>query len=172
MDLSTTYMGLKLKSPFVPSAGPYGEKVENLKRMEDAGAAAVVLHSLFEEQIRHEENELVHHLEHGTESFAESLSYFPAQSEYRLGTEEYLRLIESCRKALSVPVIASLNGMTPGGWVKYARKMESAGAHALELNIYFLATDMAETGAQVEDRYLEILRSIKAEVKIPVDDKK
>lgn len=168
MDLSTTYMGLKLKSPFVPSAGPYGEKVENLKRMEEAGAAAVVLHSLFEEQIRQEEHDLVHGLEHGTESYAESLSYFPAQSEYRLGTEEYLRLIEGCRKVLSVPVIASLNGMTPGGWVNYAKKMESAGASALELNIYFLATDPAESGGQVEERYVEILKSVKSQVKIPV----
>lgn len=168
MDLSTTYMGLKLKSPFVPAAGPYSEKVDNLKRMEEAGASAVVLHSLFEEQIRHEEAELAHHLEHGTDSFAEALSYFPEPSEYRLGTEEYLRHIEACRKGLGIPVIASLNGMTPGGWVRYAKKMESAGAHALELNIYYLATDPAESSAVVEQRYLDIVRSVRQEVKIPL----
>jgi dihydroorotate dehydrogenase (fumarate) len=168
MDLSTTYMGMKLKSPFVPSAGPYSEKLDNLKRMEEAGAAAVVLHSLFEEQIRHEEHEIAHHLEHGTESFAEALTYFPEPSEYRLGTEEYLRLIESCRKGLGIPVIASLNGVTPGGWVRFARKMQDAGAHALELNVYYLATDLAEPAKSVEDRYLEIVRSVKKEVKIPV----
>ncbi|MDM7914533.1 MAG: dihydroorotate dehydrogenase-like protein, partial [Candidatus Eisenbacteria bacterium] len=153
MDLSTTYMGLKLKSPLVPSSGPYSEKLDNLKRMEEAGAAAVVLHSLFEEQIKLEEEELVQHLEQGTHSHPESLTYFPEPSEYRLSTEEYLRHVEACRKGLSIPVIASLNGVSPGGWTKYARKMQDAGAHALELNVYFLATDPGETGQQVEDRY-------------------
>lgn len=168
MDLSTTYMGLALRSPLVPSAGPYAEKVESLKSLEDAGAGAVILHSLFEEQIRHEEQELVTRTEAGTESFAESLSYFPAQSEYRLGTEEYLRHIEKLRRALRIPVIASLNGNTPGGWTRYAKKMESAGANALELNVYFMATDPKETSAQIEDRYIEIVRSVKAQVNIPV----
>jgi dihydroorotate dehydrogenase (fumarate) len=168
MDLSTNYLGLALRSPLVPSAGPYAEKVESLKALEDAGAGAVVLHSLFEEQIRQEERELVTRTEAGTESFAESLSYFPAPSEYRLGTEEYLRHIEKLKQALRIPVIASLNGSTPGGWTKYARKMESAGADALELNIYFMAADPGEGSAQVEGRYLEIVRAVKAQVKVPV----
>ena len=168
MDLSTTYMGLKLKGPFVPSAGPYSEKVDHLKRMEEAGASAVVLHSLFEEQIRQEQHELVHALEQGTDSFAEALSYFPEASEYRLSTEEYLRHIEACRKQLGIPVIASLNGMSPGGWTKYARKMEAAGANALELNLYFLATDFNEPAAQVEERYLDVVRDVKSEVRIPI----
>ncbi len=168
MDLSTTYMGLALRSPLVPSAGPYSEKLDSTKALEEAGAGAVVLHSLFEEQIRHEEHELIRHTEAGTESFAESLSYFPAQSEYRLGTEQYLHQIEGVKKALHIPVIASLNGMTPGGWTRYAKRMESAGADALELNIYFMATDPTEGSAQVEERYLEIVRAVKAQVKIPV----
>jgi len=168
MDLSTTYMGLKLKSPLVPSAGPYSEKLDNLKRMEDAGAAAVVLHSLFEEQILLEQEELVHHLEQGTHSHPESLTWFPDASEYRLSTEEYLRHLEACRKELGIPVIASLNGVSPGGWTKYAKKMQDAGAHALELNVYFLATDPGETGLQVEERYLDVVRHVKSEVKIPV----
>jgi dihydroorotate dehydrogenase (fumarate) len=168
MDLSTTYMGLPLRSPLVPSAGPYAEKVESLKSLEDAGAGAVVLHSLFEEQIRAEERELVTRTEAGTDSFAEALSYFPESSEYRLGTEQYLHHIAALKRALRIPVIASLNGITPGGWTSYAKKMEGAGADALELNIYFMATDPAEGSAQIEQRYLEIVRAVKAQVKIPV----
>jgi dihydroorotate dehydrogenase (fumarate) len=168
MDLSTTYMGLKLKSPLVPSAGPYGEKLPALKALEDAGAGAVVLHSLFEEQIRHEEMELAAHTERGTESFAEALSYFPAPSEYKLGPEQYLTQIKKAKELLSIPVIASLNGATPGGWTEYAKKMEQAGADAIELNIYFLATDPEEDGAAVEKRYLEIVRAVKGQVKVPV----
>lgn len=168
MDLSTTYMGLRLKSPFVPSAGPYSEKLSSLRAMEDAGASAVVLHSLFEEQIRHEEQELLHHTQQGTESFAESLTYFPAISEYRLGPEEYLQHIRKAKESLGIPVIASLNGMTPGGWTGYAKRMEEAGADALECNIYFLATDLGETSGMVEQRYVEVARAVKGEVKIPV----
>ncbi len=168
MDFTTNYMGLTLKSPFVPSSGPYSEKVENLKHMEDNGAAAVVLHSIFEEQIRHEELELVHHLEKGNESFAESLSYFPELGHYKLGPEEYLTHISRCKKELGIPVIASLNGLTTGGWTSYAAKIEQAGADALECNIYFLATDPEESGAAVEQRYLEIARAVKEQVKIPV----
>jgi dihydroorotate dehydrogenase (fumarate) len=168
MDFTTSYMGLKLKNPFVPSASPLSEKLDSLKALEEAGASAVVLHSLFEEQIRHEQFELLHHTTQGTESFAEALSYFPEPGEYRLTPDEYLAHIGKAKKALSIPVIASLNGITPGGWTGYARKMESAGADALECNIYFLATDPVETGAIVESRYLEIVRAIKSQVKIPV----
>jgi len=168
MDLSTTYMGLPLRSPLVPSAGPYAEKVESLQALENAGAGAVILHSLFEEQIRAEERELVTRTEAGANSFAEALSYFPEPSDYRLGTEQYLHHIEAVKRALRIPVIASLNGVTPGGWTSYAKKMESAGADALELNIYFMAADPTEGSAQVEGRYLEIVRAVKAQVKIPV----
>jgi dihydroorotate dehydrogenase (fumarate) len=168
MDLSTTYMGLKLKTPLVPSAGPLTETLDSARKLEDAGASAVILHSLFEEQIRHEQFELQHATEAGTESFAESLTYFPEVSEYRLGPEEYLEHISRLKKALSIPVIASLNGVTPGGWTGYARKMEQAGADALECNIYFLATSRKESGEAVENRYLEIVRLVKSQVKIPV----
>jgi dihydroorotate dehydrogenase (fumarate) len=168
MDLRTTYMGLKLKNPFVPSAGPYSEHLGTLRQMEDAGASAVVLHSLFEEQIGQEESQLLDHLQQGTESFAESLSYFPAISEYRLGPEEYLQHIRKAKAALGIPVIASLNGMTPGGWTSYAEKMEQAGADALECNIYFLATNPDESSDFVEQRYIQVVRSIKRQVKIPV----
>jgi dihydroorotate dehydrogenase (fumarate) len=168
MNLNTTYMGLKLKSPLVPSASPLTETVDAAKKLEDAGAAAVVLHSLFEEQIRHEQLELQHATQAGTESFAEALTYFPEPSEYRLGPEEYLHHISKLKKHLSIPVIASLNGMTPGGWTDYARKAEQAGADALECNIYFLATNPKESGPEVEDRYLEIVRLVKEQVKIPV----
>jgi len=168
MDLSTTYMGLKLKNPFVPSAGPYAENLSTLKAMEDAGAAAVILHSLFEEQIAHEERELIAGTERGTESFAEALSYFPEPSEYRLLPDEYLKHIRKAKESLGIPVISSLNGVTLGGWTGYAKKMEQAGADALELNIYFLATDPNESGVVVEQRYLDIVRSVKSQVKIPV----
>jgi dihydroorotate dehydrogenase (fumarate) len=168
MDLSTTYLGLKLRTPLVPSAGPYGEKLSALQALEDAGASAVILHSLFEEQIRQEELELVNRTEQGTESFAESLTYFPEPSEYRLGPEEYLQQIRKAKESLSIPVIASLNGVTPGGWTGYAKKMEQAGADAIELNVYYLATDPSETGAHVEGRTLEIAREVRAAVKIPV----
>lgn len=168
MDLTTSYMGLKLKSPFVPSAGPLTEKLDTARKLEDAGAAAVVMHSIFEEQITHEQLELLHFTTQGTESSAEALSFFPEPSEYRLGPDEYLNLVRGLKKALSIPVIASVNGVTPGGWTSYAKKMEEAGADALECNIYFLATDPGETGQTIEERYLEIARSVKSQVKIPV----
>jgi dihydroorotate dehydrogenase (fumarate) len=168
MDLSTTYMGITLKNPFVPSAGPYSENLGTLRQMEDAGASAVVLHSLFEEQIRQDEHQLLHDLEQGSESHPESLSFFPQMSEFRLGPEEYLEHIRKAKASLGIPVIASLNGMTPGGWTGYARKMEQAGADALECNIYFLATDPAETSGAVEQRYVQIARSVKEQVRIPV----
>jgi dihydroorotate dehydrogenase (fumarate) len=168
MDLSTTYMGLKLKNPLVPSAGPLTAGVDTIRRLEDAGAAALVLHSLFEEQITHEAEELEHHLARGTESFAESLSYFPAMSEYRLGPEEYLALIAAAKAAVGIPVIASLNGVTVGGWTGYARKMEQAGADALELNVYFVAANPSLSGRVVESLYEDILKAVKKNVKIPV----
>ncbi|MBI5510783.1 MAG: dihydroorotate dehydrogenase-like protein [Deltaproteobacteria bacterium] len=168
MDLSTTYMGLKLKNPLVPSSSPLMAKLDSVRAMEDAGAAAVVLHSLFEEQIRHEQNELDHYLSRNAESYQEAMTYFPDLGHYKLGPDEYLEHIRKVKAAVKIPVIASLNGVTTGGWIEYAKKMEAAGADALELNVYFIATDVAETGAKVEERYLDILKAVKKTVKIPV----
>ena len=168
MDLSTTYMGLKLKNPLVPSAGPLTANVDSIRQLEDAGAAAVVLHSLFEEQIRFEAEELDYHLSHGVESFAESLTYFPKVDEYRLGPEEYLAHVSKAKAAVGIPVIASLNGATVGGWTNYARKIQDAGADGLELNVYFIATDPRLTSQEVEDRYIKVLKAVKQAVSIPV----
>jgi dihydroorotate dehydrogenase (fumarate) len=168
MDLTTTYMGLRLKNPLVPSAGPLTAEVGSIRALEDAGAAAVVLHSLFEEQLTHEAAELEHHLEQGTESFAESLSYFPQVDEFKLGPEEYLSHIAKAKQAVDIPVIASLNGATVGGWTDYARQMAQAGADALELNVYYIAADPELSAQDVEDRYVEILEAVKRSVSIPV----
>lgn len=169
MDLTTTYMGLTLRSPLVPSAAaPLTEKIDNVKRLEDAGAAAIVLHSLFEEQIRQERYELHHHLTYGTESFAEALTYFPEPEIFHVGTEEYLNHIRKAKELVDIPIIASLNGSTVGGWIDYAKQIEQAGANALELNVYYVPTDMNITGAQVEQTYIDILRAVKGAVNIPV----
>ena len=168
MDLTTTYLGLKLKNPLIASASPLSEDIDNFLRLEDAGASCIVHHSLFEEQITREIFEADYYQTFGTESFAESLSYFPKPSQFKLGPEEYCDHIRLAKKRVAVPVIASLNGHTPGGWTKYARYIEEAGADALELNIYFLATNPEDTGERVENNYIEIFRSVKDAVKIPV----
>jgi len=168
MDISTKYLGLKLRSPLVVSASPLSEEIDNIKQMEDAGAGAVVLHSLFEEQLRQDRLELQKNLEQGTESFAEALTYFPETDEFQLGPEEYLKHIAAAKKATRIPIIASLNGSSAGGWTDYAKQIQQAGADALELNIYYIPTDIALTGAQVEQTYLDILRAVKTAVKIPV----
>ncbi len=168
MDLTTRYLGMTLRSPLVPSASPLSDDVANIKRMEDSGAAAVVMYSLFEEQLSREQNALQYHLAAGTESFAEALSYFPEPDEYRVGPDGYLNLIRKAKEAVNIPVIASLNGMSLGGWVDYARMMQQAGADALELNIYFLATELDRNPLEVEKIYLDILKSVKKVVKIPV----
>ncbi|MGC3959485.1 MAG: dihydroorotate dehydrogenase-like protein [Verrucomicrobiota bacterium] len=169
MNLSTTYLGLKLRSPLVPSAAqPLTENVDNFKRMEDAGAAAVVMHSLFEEQLSLERRELFESLTQGTESFAEALTYFPEPSEFHVGPEVYLENIQKAKAAVQIPIIASLNGSTPGGWVEYAQKIEKAGADAIELNIYWIPTDPSLSSIRIEDTYVEILRSVKQQVNIPV----
>jgi len=168
IDLATTYLGLTLKNPLVVSAGPLCEEVANIRRMEDAGAAAVVLHSLFEEQIDMESHILDHHLTRGTESFAESLTYFPDMSDYNLGPDGYLEHLRKAKAAVGIPVIGSLNGVSTGGWIRYARLIEMAGADALELNVYYIPTDPRMTGAQVEQMYLDLVRDVKASVKIPV----
>jgi len=168
MDLSTNYLGLKLRTPLVPSASPLSEEVENIKRLEDAGASAVVVYSLFEEQLRRDRIELAHHLEAGTESFAEALTYFPEPDELKLGPEEYLQHIARARSAVDIPIIASLNGSSVGGWTEYAKQIQQAGAHALELNIYYIPTDMDLTATEVEQTYIDILRAVKSVVTIPV----
>lgn len=168
MDLSTTYLGLKLRTPLVPSASPLSEELDNIKAMEDSGASAVVLYSLFEEQLRRDRLELNQHLEHGTDSFAEALTYFPEPDEFTLGPEEYLRHISAAKAAVDIPVIASLNGSSVGGWTEYAKLIQAAGADALELNIYYIPTDPNLSGTDVEDTYIEILKAVKSVVKIPV----
>ena len=168
MDLTTTYLGLKLRSPLVVSASPLSEDVDNIKRMADAGAAAVVLYSIFEEQLRQDRLELHRHLENGTNSFAEALSYFPEPSEYRLGPEEYLKHIAAAKKTTGIPIIASLNGSSAGGWTSFAKQIQAAGADALELNIYYIPTSRDLTGTEVEMTYLDILKAVKANVTIPV----
>jgi dihydroorotate dehydrogenase (fumarate) len=168
MDLSTTYLGLKLKNPLVVGASPLAREIDSLKSLEDAGAAAVVLHSLFEEQIVHEEEELDHYLTVGSESFAEAQSYFPRLEIFHRGPEEYLEHIRKAKRALSIPVIGSLNGISSGGWMEYARKMEQAGADALELNVYYVAASPHITGAEVEQMYLDDLLAVKGSVKVPV----
>ena len=168
MDLTATYLGLKLRTPLVPSASPLSQDLDDIRRLEDAGASAVVLYSLFEEQLRQESAELDHHLSAGTESFAESLTYFPQPGEFRLGPEGYLNHIVKAKDAVDIPVIASLNGATVGGWTQYATQIEQAGADALECNIYSIPTDMDVPAAEVEQTYIEILRAVKYSITIPV----
>jgi dihydroorotate dehydrogenase (fumarate) len=168
IDLSTNYLGLKLRTPLVASASPLSQDLDGIRRLEQAGASAVVLYSLFEEQLRQEELELDHRLSVGTESFAESLTYFPARSEFRTGPEGYLCHIEAAKKLVGIPIIASLNGSTLGGWTKYARAMEDAGADAIECNIYFIPSDIDLPGLEVEQRYVDIVRAVKSAVRIPV----
>jgi len=167
-DLTTNYLGLALKSPLVVSPSPLSESIGNILHMEDAGASAVVLHSLFEEQIVVESNALDEYLTYGTESFAESLSYFPDLTSYKLGPDGYLEHIRRAKQAVNIPVIASLNGVTTGGWIRYAKLMEEAGADALELNIFYLANDPELTGEKVEEMYTSLVSHVKASIRIPV----
>ena len=168
MDLSTQYLGFKLRTPLVAAASPLSEDVDGIRRMEDAGCSAVVLHSLFEEQLRQERLELNQKLEQGTESFPEALTYFPEPEEFTLGPEEYLKHIAKAKRAVKIPVIASLNASSPGGWTQYAKLIQQAGADALELNIYHIPTNLKQTGSAVEQTYLDILTAVKAQVSIPV----
>jgi dihydroorotate dehydrogenase (fumarate) len=168
IDLSTKYLGLKLQNPLVISACPLTAEVDELRRLEQAGAAAAVLPSLFEEQIEHESEELSKVHEFGAESFAEALTYFPEQDDYRTGPQECLEMIAAAKKAVRMPIIASLNGASRGGWVRYAKMMQDAGADALELNIYFVAADTDMTGADVENRYLDLVAGVKQSISIPL----
>lgn len=166
MDLSTTYMGLKLKNPIVPSASPLSRELASIRAMEDAGASAVVLYSLFEEQITHEILELDHYLSLGTD--AEAASYFPEPEIFHRGAEDYLEHIRKAKETVDIPIVASLNGMTLGGWVDYAKQMAEAGADALELNIYYIPTDASLSSDEVEKLYLDILAGVKQNVSVPV----
>jgi dihydroorotate dehydrogenase (fumarate) len=168
MDTSTKYVGLSLSSPLVVGASPMAADLDTVKRLEDAGAAAIVMHSLFEEQLIGEQLATQKVMETPAESFAEAITYFPNPKNFDLGPDEYLRQITRIKETVSVPVFASLNGMTLGGWLEFSRKMEQAGADGLELNVYFLATDPAETGELLERRTVEMVQAVKKNVKIPV----
>jgi dihydroorotate dehydrogenase (fumarate) len=168
MDLTTTYLGLKLKSPLVASSSPLTESLENIQRMEEAGAAAVVLPSIFEEQLTLESNALDRDLSRGTESFAEALSYFPEYEDFRHGQDVYLAQIRRAKSACSIPILASLNGATASGWVRFAKEIEQAGADALELNTYSLATGYSETSAMIEKGIVGLVREVKEATSIPV----
>jgi len=168
VDLSTTYLGLSLRTPLVASASPLSRDMEGIRRLEDAGASAIVLYSLFEEQLRQEAADLDYHLAAGTESFAESLTYFPQASEFHTGPEGYLEHIRKAKAATRIPIIASLNGSTLGGWTDFASRIEEAGADAIECNIYYIATDPDLESADVEQTYLDILGAVKDAVEIPV----
>lgn len=168
MNLATTYMGFDLAQPLVPGAGPFVDNLDTVRLLEDAGAPMIVMHSLFEEQITREEVNITRSMETPKDSFAEALSYFPEPDDFVLGPEEYLEQIRKIKASVAVPVIGSLNGTTEGGWLRYARLIEQAGADGLELNLYELALDLGETGAAVERRGLEVVRAVKGAVKIPV----
>jgi dihydroorotate dehydrogenase (fumarate) len=168
MNLSTTYLGLKLAHPLMAGASPMVDDMGMVKRLEDAGVSAIVMHSLFEEQITREEQGTIMDMELSSNSSAEAISFFPKPDEFRLGPEKYLEQIRRIKAAVSVPVIASLNGTTAAGWLRYGKLMQEAGADALELNVYYIPTDAKESSAAVEKRTLDIVRTVKSEVKIPV----
>lgn len=169
MDLTTTYIGLKLRTPLVPSAcGPLTNTISKIRALEDAGASAIVVHSLFEEEILHEAHELDHYLTYGSYSYAEALNYFPEANEYELGPDEYLEHLQKAKRVVQIPVIGSLNGVSTGGWIKYAKLIEETGVDALELNIYYIPTDPDLPGVEVEQMYVNVLADVKRTIKIPV----
>ena len=168
VDLTSTFMGMTLKNPVVPSASPLSSDLDTIKLMEDAGAGAVVLHSLFEEQIEFEAEAMDHFLQHGTDSFAEALSYFPQVHEYRREPDDYVEHIRKAKEAVDIPIIPSLNGISTGGWTSYAKKFEEAGADGVELNIYFIPTDFNLMSYDVEDLYVKLLKEMKKQLGIPV----
>lgn len=171
MDLSTTYMGLHLKNPIIIGASPLTASVESIKALEESGAAAVVLHSIFEEQINHETHELDHFLFKGSEDYAEALGYFPEVTLSNLESDEYLEEIRTLKESISIPIIASLNGVSKGGWEEYAKKLESAGVDAIELNITYIPADIDIDARAVENLYIEALQTVKEHIKIPVSVK-
>jgi len=168
MDLTTRYLGLKLRNPIVAGAGPLSAELDNIRRLEDYGAAAVVLPSIFEEQIEREQQLIEDLTSLGTDSYPEALTYFPAQTAYAVDPGRYLDLVHRVAETVEIPIIASLNGITDHGWVDYARQIETAGASAVELNIYFIPSDLDLSGHAVEQRYLDILKAVKAAVRIPI----
>jgi dihydroorotate dehydrogenase (fumarate) len=168
MRLSTRYLGLELRNPLVASASPLNSELDNIRRLEDLGAAAVVLPSVFEEQVEHEQEVIDHLVTTGIDSYGESLSYFPAETAYAMAPARYVEFLQRAARAVDIPIIASLNGVSDQGWLDYARQLEEAGARAIELNIYFIASDPALDGRAVEQRYLDIVRSVKQAVKLPV----
>jgi dihydroorotate dehydrogenase (fumarate) len=168
MNLHTTYMGLDLKNPLIPSASPLSENVDTIRHMQDAGAAAVVMFSIFEEQIQHDEKALAHLLTAGSESFPEAMSYFPDMGEYQMGPNQYIQLIGEAVEAVEIPIIGSLNGVSHEGWIDYAKQIEQAGAKGIELNTYYIPTDPTFSGEQVETMYIDVLKAVKQSVQIPV----
>ena len=168
MDTKTTYLGLELKHPIMPSASPLSRRTDTIRRLEDNGAAAVVMHSLFEEQITLESEQLDHYLSYFTDAFAEALSWYPEQKDYNVGPEEYLENIRRAKEAVDIPVIGSLNGISTGGWIAYAEQIEQAGADALELNVYYIPTDPGMNGADVEQLVVDVLSAVKGTISIPV----
>ena len=168
IDLSTRYLGLKLKNPLVVSASPISKHIDAIRRAEEAGAAAVVMYSLFEEQIEFERASIDYYLSHGAESYPEALTYFPYLDRYNGTPDAYVEHLARAKAAVEIPIIGSLNGVTPGGWVEYARKIEDAGADALELNLYYLPTDPERTGPEIEETYLQLVREVRAQISIPL----
>ena len=167
-DLSTTYLGLNLKNPLVVSASPLSKNIDKARKLEEAGVSAIVMHSLFEEQIIHESLELDHFLTRGTDSSAESMSYFPDSDTYLVGPEKYLHHVTELKKALKIPVIGNLNGVSKGGWTKYAKQIQDAGADALELNLYYIPTDLNLTSQELENAQVELVAEVKAAISIPL----
>ncbi|MCM3903539.1 MAG: hypothetical protein ND866_17685, partial [Pyrinomonadaceae bacterium] len=168
MTLATNYLGMALKNPIVASSSPLSHNVDSICRLEDAGASAVVMYSLFEEQITFDSLYVDHHLTSGTDSFAESLSYFPEMQSYNVWPDEYMNLIRRAKEAVDIPIIGSLNGVSAGGWTEYATLMEEAGADAIELNVYYIPTNADLSGNEIENIYLDTLREVKRSVSLPV----
>jgi len=168
MSLATNYLGFRLAHPFMPGASPLVDDLDTVKRLEDAGASAIVMHSLFEEQIQGERLASIYHMEMFADSYQEATSYFPKHSEFRLGPDQYLEQVRRIKQCVAVPVIASLNGTTRSGWVEYASLIEQCGADALELNVYYLGTDPTETGEDVERRVVDLVSDVRKAVAIPL----
>jgi dihydroorotate dehydrogenase (fumarate) len=168
MDLTTRYLGLNLRTPLVPSASPLSDEVDGIKRLEDAGASAVVLHSLFEEQVKNDREVVEYHLMYGTDTAPESLTYFPKPAEFASGPEEYENKIRKAKEAVRIPIIASLNGAAIGSWIEIAKKIQQAGADALELNIYSIPTELDRTSAEIEQGYIDIVKAVRAVVSLPL----
>ena len=167
-DLSTTYLGLNLKNPLVASASPLSKNIDKARKLEEAGASAIVMYSLFEEQIIHESLELDHYLTQGTDSFAEAMTYLPDGGMYSVGPEKYLNQVAGLKKTLKIPVIGSLNGVSKGGWTKYAKQIQDAGADALELNLYYIPTDLDLTAQELENAQVELVAEVKSAISIPL----